>query len=177
MKSLFSIIAALVLLSPALVEAQTRNRRTSPQRRRAANTSTQGAAARDSLALQAARGQVVERIKVLTRFIYLYGGIANDIEVAEQQAQRGTISEDLQRLTGQRKAALQSGLRDVRAGLDQLEQDFRTTVGFERYYTRLAGVTAAASDAEEGIAAGQFKQAGNTLVQIVNKLTDALAEM
>ncbi len=175
MKSLFAIIAAVLLLSPMVVDAQTRNRRTSSQRRR---TSTPAAnASREPLALQAARGQVVERIKVLTRFIYIYGGIANDIEVAEQQAQRGAISEDLQRLTSQRKAALQASLRDVRAGLDQLEQDFRTTVGFERYYTKLAGVTAAASDAEQGIAAGQFKQAGNTLVQIVNKLTDALAEM
>ncbi|HEV2705198.1 MAG TPA: hypothetical protein VGV59_04695 [Pyrinomonadaceae bacterium] len=176
MKSLFAIIAAVLLLSPAVVEAQTRSRRTSSQQRRRSNAPA-ASASRDSLALQAARAQVVERIKVLTRFIYIYGGIANDIEVAEQQAQRGAVSEDLQRLTGQRKAALRAGLRDVRAGLDQLEQDFRTTVGFERYYTKLAGVTAAASDAEEGIAAGQFKQAGNTLVQIVNKLTDALAEM
>lgn len=177
MKSLFAIIAAVLLLSPALVEAQTRNRRTSSQQRRRASTPSASSTPRESLALQAARAQVVERIKILTRFIYIYGGIANDIEVAEQQAQRGTVSEDLQRLTGQRKAALQSSLRDVRAGLDQLEQDFRTTVGFERYYTKLAGVTAAASDAEQGIASGQFKQAGNTLVQIVNKLTDALAEM
>jgi hypothetical protein len=175
LKSLFAIIATVLLLSPVVVDAQTRNRRTSSQRRRTSTPTTN--ASREPLALQAARGQVVERIKVLTRFIYIYGGIANDIEVAEQQAQRGAISEDLQRLTSQRKAALQAGLRDVRAGLDQMEQDFRTTVGFERYYTKLAGVTAAASDAEQGIAAGQFKQAGNTLVQIVNKLTDALAEM
>lgn len=174
MKSLFAILTIGLLLSPTYVDAQTRNRRTtSPQRRRGAQTST----GRDAAALTAARGRIAERIKVLTQFIYLYGGIANDIEVANAQAERGTASPDLVQLTNRRRAALQTGLRDVHAGLDQLEQDFRTTIGFERYYSRLAGVTAAASDAEQNISAGQLRQAGKTLVQIVNQLTDTLAEM
>ncbi len=176
MKSLLAILTIVLLLSPTFVDAQTRGRRaTSTQKRRGAASQTP--AQRDAEALTAARGRVAERIKVLAQFIYLYGGIANDIEVADQQAQRGAASPDLVQLTNKRRAALQTGLRDVRAGLDQLEQDFRTTVGFERYYTRLAGVTAAAADAEESITAGQLKRAGKTLVQIVNQLTDTLAEM
>lgn len=174
MKSLLAILTIGLLLSSTLAAAQTRGRRaTSAQRRRGAATST----ARDAQSLATARGRVAERIKILTQFIYLYGGIANDIEVADAQKQRGAASRDVIQLTEKRRAALRTSLRDVRAGLDQLEQDFRTTIGFERYYARLAGVAAAAADAEESVAAGQLNQAGKSLVQIVNQLTDTLAEM
>jgi hypothetical protein len=164
LKSFAAVLTILFVLSPSFVEAQTRGRRTTSSRRAAPT-------------LAASRGRVAERIKVLTRFIYLYGGIANEIEVAEERTQRGGNSADLRALTNQRRAALQTGVRDVRDGLEQLEQDFRTTAGLQRHYARLSGVAAAAADAEESIAAGRLKQAGQMLLQIVNQLTDTLSEM
>ena len=177
LKSLLAVLALGLLLSPNFVDAQTRGRRatsTQQQRRRATTSSSTG---RGGQALVAARGRVADRIKALTHFVYLYGGIANEIEVADSQVGRGPASSDLIQLTNRRRAALQTSVRDVRAGLELLEQEFRPTTGLERYYTRLAGVAAAAADAEELIAAGQLKQAGRTLLQIVNQLTDTLSEM
>ena len=174
LKSLLAVLLTGLLLSPTFVEAQTRNRRTTSTQRRGAAVATDG---RGGQSLSAARGRVAERIKVLTQFIYLYGGIANDIEVADEQRQRGAASSDLIQLTNRRRAALLTGMRDVRAGLELLEQDFRTSSGLARYYTRLAGVASAAADAEESIATGQLNQAGKALIQIVNQLTDTLSEM
>ena len=176
LKSFLAVLAIGFLLTPTFVEAQTRGRRTTTAQRRRGNTAA-NASARSGPGLTAARGRVAERIKVLAQFIYLYGGIANEIEVADEQAQRGAASSDLIRLTNRRRAALQTGLRDVRTGLELLEQDFRTTSGLDRYYASLAGVATAAGAAEESIAAGQLKQAGRILVQIVNQLTDTLSEM
>lgn len=161
----------LLLLAPATADAQTRGRRTSTQRRpapRAARGST------DSLVL--GRMKVAEKIKVISAFLYVYGGIANGVELTEAQARDAGASRDVASLSNS-KAALRRGLQDVRAGLDQLELEFRTSPDLQRHYDRLAGVAAAAADAEELAASSQLKAAGRKLLVVVNQLTDALAAM
>lgn len=174
MKSIYSLfVACLLLLSPLAADAQTRNRRSTPQRRRppaAAST-----ASSDAIAL--GRLKLAERIKIITEFLYVYGGIANQVEVTEAQARDAGGSADLNTLATRSKAALRRSLEDVRAGLDQLELDFRSSPDLQRYYDRIAGVAAAAADAEELAAAGQLKPAGRKLLIVVNQLTDALARM
>ncbi|MDX6613433.1 MAG: hypothetical protein QOD75_2619, partial [Blastocatellia bacterium] len=66
---------------------------------------------------------------------------------------------------------------NVREGLDNLELHFRTTPGLESYYARLAGVAAGAAKAEDLAARNQFDQAGRTLLEVINQLTDVLLEM
>lgn len=154
--------------------AQTRNRRTtSPQRRRAPAASQR--AASDAVAL--GRLKVAEKIKVISEFLYVYGGVANQVEVTETQAREAGAPADLRALAERSRGALRRNMTAVRDGLDQLELEFRTTPGLERFYDRIAGVAAGAADAEELVAAGQVKPAGRKLLQVVNQLTDALAAM
>lgn len=72
---------------------------------------------------------------------------------------------------------IRNSIRDVRAGLDKLEIDFRATPELQRYYTLLAGVAAGAAAAEELAAANQFDRAGRSLLEVVNRLTNVLTEM
>lgn len=157
----------LVIVSPAAL-AQTR-RRTS--------RTAQATTARKSVAVQAGATRVADQLKVLTRFIYLLGGVAKGIEAADAAARRNDASPTVIDQTQKSKATVRTSIANVRAGLDQLEVDFRNNSELNRYYIPLAGVASGAAKAEEQAAANQFDQAGRTLLDVVNRLTDVLLEM
>ncbi|PWT82220.1 MAG: hypothetical protein C5B44_02570 [Acidobacteria bacterium] len=120
---------------------------------------------------------MADQLKILTRFIYLLGGVAKGIEAADAAAQRKESPPEIIQRTQQQKTVIRTSLADVRAGLDKLELDFRTNPELNRYYIKLAGVAAGAAKAEEQAAANQLDQSGRTLLDVVNRLTDVLLEM
>jgi hypothetical protein len=124
--------------------------------------------------LNEARLKVADRLKVLTKFLYLYARASRDLETTEAQArQSGAQSPTLERS----RAELRANLQNVSAGLDDLERYFKLTPGADRYYQSLSGVAATAGRAESNVAAGQYDQAGRALLDVVNRLTDVLLEM
>jgi hypothetical protein len=167
------IAACLLLLLPPLAEAQTRRRRGTTQRRPPAAATARPSS--DAVAI--GRLKLAEKIKVITEFLYVYGGIANQIEATEAQAREGGSQAELKALAERSRTALRRSLTGVRDGLDQLELEFRTSPDLQRYYNRVAGVAAGAADAEELAASNQLKPAGRKLLLIVSQLTDALAAM
>jgi hypothetical protein len=118
-----------------------------------------------------------DKIKVITNFLYLFGRISSGIEANEELVKQGESSPSVTTQMDNTKAVLRSNFKNVREGLDELELHFRTTTALNRYYNRLAGVAAKAEIAEEMAAAGQYKQAGQSLVDVVNRLSDVLVEM
>ncbi|HEX8709983.1 MAG TPA: hypothetical protein VF723_17210 [Pyrinomonadaceae bacterium] len=184
MKRAFILSIVALGLLPASLSAQTRQRSTSRSGRSSSSTSAQRngrAPAATAPASGQARTQgasrVADQIKVLTRFLYLLGGVSKGIESADAAAARGQASDAAVEQTQRSKASVKESLRNVREGLDKLEIDFRMTPELLRYYTRLAGVAAGAATAEEQAASGQFDQAGRSLLAVVNRLTDVLLEM
>jgi hypothetical protein len=165
-----SVICLLLLPAPLL--AQGRQRTTS---RRSTQRSSRTENSADERNAGAAR--VAEQIKVLTRFLYLLGGVAKGIEAADVAARAGEATPAQVEQTQRSKATVKNSLRNVREGLDNLEIDFRTKPDLLRYYTRLAGVAAGAATAEDQANANQFDQAGRSLLGVVNRLTDVLLEM
>jgi hypothetical protein len=161
-----------LLLLPAGGLAQTRTRRSSSpassQKRRAGSTAA--AAKPDSTQVNAARIKLADQIKTLSRFLYLYGRFSKDMELTSAQAGSSDVTE-------RTRASLLGSLKNVREGLDQLESQFRFTPGLERPYAMLKGSAQRAADAEASASAGQFDQAGRTLVEVVTQLTDVLVEM
>jgi hypothetical protein len=120
--------------------------------------------------------RVNEQIKNLTRFLYLFGRISNGIETTEQlqaQERAGGGNAQLERT----KSGLLDSVRNVRAGLDDLENYFESTPAVRRYYGNVVGVASAAADAEAQAVAGQYDQAGRSLIGAINKLSDALLSM
>jgi hypothetical protein len=167
---LLSLVCLLAL--PAAAHAQTRRRTTTT--RRPAPTTRSKPSPVSVTTLNEARLKVADRLKVLTRFLYLYARASRDLEATEAQArQAGAQSPTLERS----RAELRANLQNVSAGLDDLERYFKLTPGADRYYQSLAGVAATSARAEQSVAAGQYDQAGRALLDVVNRLTDVLLEM
>jgi len=160
-----------VVLSPVTSFAQTRSRKTvrgnrpTVTQQKTTEIQRQGAT------------RVADQIKILTKFIYLLGGVAKTLEGVDDAARRNQPSQAAQEQTQRSRAVIQNSIRDVRVGLDKLEIDFRTTPDLQRYYIKLAGVAAGAATAEDQAGANQFDRAGRSLLDVVNRLTDALVEM
>lgn len=161
---------ATVILAPATGSAQTRKRTTTKSARpaappKASDVQRQGAA------------RVADQIKILTKFIYLLGGVAKGLEGVDDAASRNEASAAIVDQAKQNKATVRASIQSVREGLDKLEIDFRATPELQRYYIKLAGVASGAANAEELAAANQFDKAGRALLGVVNHLTDVLLEM
>ena len=170
---ILSIICLLLL--PATLLAQGRQRTTS--RRSTQKSSRPDASQKTADARTDGANHVADQIKILTRFLYLLGGVSRGIEAADDAARRNEASPAVLEKTEKSKATVKTSLENVREGLDKLEIDFRATPELQRYYIRLAGVAAGAADAEAQAGAGHYDLAGRALLDVVNRLTDVLLEM
>jgi hypothetical protein len=121
--------------------------------------------------------EVANQIKILTRFIYVLGGVARGIEQTEASVRRNEASPSIVAQLQKDKASVKQSLQGVREGLDKLEVRFRSTPELNRYYTDLVGSAAGAASAEDQAAAGHLDQSGRSLLGVVNRLTDVLLEM
>lgn len=180
LKSISAFAFICLLLFPSIDFAQTQRRRGGRARRPVATRSARAEERGRTEELSAARGRVVEQIKLLTRFLYLFGRISNNIEMSEAaQAENsggGEARAQAIELTNRTKAALRENLANVRAGLNQLEADVRGTPSLSGFYTRIAGVSDYIARAEASAAANRFDEAGRNLIEAINRLTDALRE-
>ena len=170
MKPLIAKAAVCLLIIAccgAAAPAQTRNRRSTPQRRR---TPAQAATRLDQTRFNAQRLELAGLSKDLTRFLYLYGRLSKDLELTASQ----TGSADA---AGQAKAGLIRSIGDMRDRLNQLEGRFRFEEGLRTQYQTLQGVSAGADQAVQLATANRFDQAGRALLDVANKLTDVLLEM
>lgn len=170
MQRIATVLLIAIVLFPLTSSAQTRKRTTS-------RASRSSAAPKTSIAAQAGAQRVADQIKILTRFIYLLGGVAKGLEGVDDAARRNEASPAILDQAERNKNTVRNSIKSVREGLDKLEIDFRTTPDLQRYYIKLAGVAAGAANAEDQAAANQFDKAGRTLLDVVNHLTDVLLEM
>ena len=121
--------------------------------------------------------RVGEQIKVLSRFIYLLGGVAKGLEKTDEDIRKNQASPALVQQAEQSKTSVRNSIRNVREGLDKLEIDFRATPELQPYYIKLAGSAAGAATAEQQAANNQFDAAGRSLLNVINRLTDVLLIM
>jgi hypothetical protein len=167
LKRITALLIATMIFFPASGFSQTR--------KRSAKTTTR--TTKPSGAEQAGAIRVADQIKNLTRFLYLFGGVAKGIEAVDDSARRNEASPAILEQAKKDKDKVRASIQSVRQGLDLLEIDFRASPELQRYYIKLAGVAAGASVAEEQAAANQFDRAGRSLLDVVNRLTDVLLEM
>jgi hypothetical protein len=162
---------AAILIVPAATLGQTRRR--SSRSRPAPKTTT----ATVSAARTAGATRVADQIKLMTKFIYLLGGVTSGIAAVDEAAKRNEASPQLLQQNQANKAQVKRSIQDFREGLDKLETDFRATPDLQPYYIKLAGSAAGAATAEEQAAGNQFDAAGRTLLTVINRLTDVLVIM
>ena len=169
LKRLTLALLAVVMVTPVGASAQTRKRSTS---RPTSSTADRAAVVRNAGAMR-----VADQIKVLSRFIYLLGGVAKGLESVDEAARRNEASPAVLQQAEQSKNTVRTSIRNVREGLDKLEIDFRATPELAPYYIKLAGSAAGAAMAEQQAANNQFDTAGRTLLGVINRLTDVLVIM
>lgn len=162
-----------LLMLPAVAMSQQRRRTTTSKRSSARATATQPS----SIIVRDGAGRVAEKIKLLTRFLYLYGGLSSGFQTADEMARRNQATPAALEQIEKRKSDVRANIRKWREGLDELEIYFRTTPELQRYYISLAGVASSAATAEDEAAANQFDRAGRSLLAVVSRLTDVLLEM
>ena len=171
MRPITALLLAIITLSPTTSFSQTRKRTTT-------KTSSRSNVAKKTAEVQLQGAtRVADQIKVLTKFIYLLGGVAKGIESVDEAVRRNQASPAILEQTQRNKAVVRNSIQSLREALDKLEIDFRSTPELERYYIKLAGVADGAATAEQQAAANQFDQAGRTLLGVVNRLTDVLLLM
>jgi hypothetical protein len=169
LKRLTLVLLATLIAVPITASAQTRKR---PSTKPSTNTADRAAVVRNSGATR-----VGDQIKVLSRFIYLLGGVAKGLEKNDEAIGRNEASPAVVQQTEQSKTSVRNSIRNVREGLDKLEIDFRATPELQPYYIKLAGSAAGAAAAEQQAANNQFDAAGRSLLGVINRLTDVLLIM
>ncbi len=170
MRKLIGLLVITTIVSPLTMSGQTRKKTTT-------RSSRPAVPAASSAAQRAGATRVADQIKVLTRFIYLLGGVAKGLEGVDDATRRNEASPAIIDQAKQNKATVRASIRTLREALDKLEIDFRATPELQPYYIKLAGVAARAANAEDLAAANQFDKAGRNLLEVVNQLTDVLLEM
>jgi hypothetical protein len=170
MKKLIVPICILLLSSGALAQSRSRSTKSKSTPAKTSKTAVVDAAA--DVRTKGAT-TVANQIKNLTTFLYLLGGVAKEIEAMDAAAKSGQPSPTNEK----NKAQLRTSFQDFRVGLDQLEINFRSTPELQPYYVKLAGSAASAADAEAKAGAGQFNQAGRSLLSVVGRLADVLVAM
>ena len=167
------ILLTLFLITPVSM-AQTRSRSSSTKSKAATATA---AAAKSAQAKTAGATRVADQIKLLTKFIYLLGGVVSNIVTVDESVKRKEASDAVAQQNLAAKAKVKSTISGFREGLDKLEIDFRATPELQPYYIKLAGVASGAATAEQQAGNGQFDAAGRSLLSVVNRLTDVLLAM
>ena len=172
MKKVIITICALLVLTTTVV-GQTRKRST----KSTAPAKTTKPADAETAAAAAVKTEgatrIANQIKNLTTFLYLLGGVAKNVEALDAAAKAGQAAPTNEK----NKAQLKASFTDFRVGLDALEVHFRSTPELQPYYTKLIGSASGAADAEAQAAAGQFNNAGRTLIVVVGRLADVLVVM
>ena len=165
-----SLVATLIV--PAAALGQTRRRSTGSR-----TSSTASATQRVSQARTAGAQRVADQIKLMTRFVYLLGGVTSGIAAVDEAAKRNEATPELLQRNQQNKATVKTSIQGFREGLDKLEIDFRNQPELQPFYIKLAGSAAGAATAEDQAASNQFDAAGRSLLNVISRLADVLVIM
>jgi hypothetical protein len=124
--------------------------------------------------LSAESAFVAEQIKIVTRFVYVYGKIANGLELAEEQLKRGELSATEQANNRKTKDAVVNNINGVRTGLETLAGRFQANARLQVQYLKLSYAAEAAANAERLVTTGRFDEAGKSLVIAVERLAEVM---
>ena len=127
--------------------------------------------------LKSGAEKVSIQIKNSTKFLYLLGSVANGIETIDKDVKAGKVTREIADKNTQFKKDVLQSLRNLRAGLVQLEIDFRAKPELKNHSIPIQGISELSARAEDLAVAGQFTESGKMLLLVVEKLADTLAAL
>jgi hypothetical protein len=121
--------------------------------------------------------KVAEQIKNVTKFLYIYGKIANGLEIADDQAKRGQTNPTIAAQNKQNKDALVANINGLRTGLDTVVKSFQSSPRLQVQFLKISYAAESLATAEQLATAGRFDDAGKALVSAIDRLTDTMISM
>jgi hypothetical protein len=121
--------------------------------------------------------KVSNQLKNVSRFIFLLGSVATGIENLDKDIKAGKASRAIAAQNQENKQKLVLSIQGLRQGLTALESEFQSSLSLRRYTLQLGGIANIAATAEDQARAGQLNSAGQTLLTVIEKLTDTLVAM
>ncbi len=113
----------------------------------------------------------------VAKFVYLLGGIARGIEDIDKDARAGKVPRAVSDKNQTYKQNVIASIQSLRTGLIQLESDFRVKPKLKPYLQSIQGITEISGTAEDQATNGELVNAGKTLLQIIEKLSDTLVAL
>lgn len=169
---IFGLFLILTLTLAASVAAQKRPAKPKPK-----STSGTKSASMKNADIQQGAERLGNQIKNLSKFLYLLGGTAKGIEAVDFAVLRGDASRPTIEQNNKNKGTIVLAIRNFRQGFDDLEAVFRFNPNLKNYYPHILGVAEKAALAEAEADNGKFDTAGRNLLEVLNRLTDALLKM
>jgi hypothetical protein len=117
---------------------------------------------------------IAEQIRNVSKFLYLYGKVANGLEIADDLTKRGEMTPAAAAKNKQSRDALIANISGLRAGIDNVAKTFQANPRLQVQYLKISYAAEAATNAERMAAAGQFDEAGKALVTAIERLTDTM---
>ncbi|HEU4389649.1 MAG TPA: hypothetical protein VFV34_17725 [Blastocatellia bacterium] len=111
------------------------------------------------------------------QFLYVFGGVVKGIDCVDQTAKTEAPPQSALDLSERNKTKVKESIKNVRDGLDKLDNDFRSNPRLNRYYFYISGIARKGETADAQAEAGHFDEAGRLLLKVVDQLTDALSLM
>lgn len=129
------------------------------------------------LEVRAAIEKVDNQLANVKRFADVLGPIAQDIENLDELAKTKPLSEKATQKNEANKKKVIGAIRNLKAGLSDLEAEFRTKDSLKKYFPNIEGITDLAAASEDFAIAGKFVASKDPLREIARKLVDTLAAL
>jgi hypothetical protein len=127
------------------------------------------------LEVRAAREKVTTQRDNVNRFIDVLGPIAQGIETLDESSKTKRLPQATVDRNEANKQKVVQAIRNLKAGLSDLETEFRTKSELQKYLPKIQGITGLAAQAEDSAIAGKFVASKEPLRNAAQKLTDTLA--
>jgi hypothetical protein len=168
------LVLAVLLTFAVSADAQrkkTTTRKTTPTRTTTTTTTT------NALEIRQNAEKVSIQIKNVTKFIYVLGSVASGFEIVDKEAKAGKLSRAVVDKNTQDKQKVIASIRSLKAGLAELEVQFRTKPSLRTYLLQIQGITDLTTQSEDLAMAGRFTDSGRVLLTVVEKLADTVTAM
>ncbi|MFM8395342.1 MAG: hypothetical protein ACKOB4_15620, partial [Acidobacteriota bacterium] len=121
--------------------------------------------------------EVAEQIRLLSRFLFVYGKVANGLEVAREQAARKQTSPAIEARNRQTREGLVAGIDRLAGSIENLTESFKDDPQMQIQYLRIAGARDAVSEAADLANRQLYEEAGQSLVTAIERLTETIISM
>ena len=167
LKKILPFVMFLACLVPAMTTAQKKP----VARKKPAPTPAPTPA---GMSLTDAATKVADQLKLVSRFIYVYGKITNGLEFAEAKTKSGESSPEITAKNQQMKQSVVSNIAALKEGIDKVGLELKSNDRLQVQYLKLTGASDAVARAQQLALAGSFDEAGKSLVIAVEKMAETL---